>query len=147
MSNFNADNAVASAATPQTRIKVNKQHGRIRYFESSFDAAVSGAPQIADTITWGDLPVGARVISHLSQLSFSAGTSSSTATVGDAGAANRHLTATSITSAGAADLITNAGGVAGYEITEATKTLTSTIAGAAVGSSQKITLRVAYVLD
>lgn len=147
MSNFNADNAAATAATPQTRIKVNKQHGSIRYFESTYDAAVSGAPQIADTITWGDLPVGARVLSHLSQLSFSAGTASATATVGDAVSGNRHLAATSITSAGTADLTSNAAGIASYEITEATKTLTSTIAGAAVGASQKISLRIAYVLD
>lgn len=147
MSNFNADNAASNAATPQTRIKVNKQHGRIRYFESTFDAAVSGAPQIADTITWGDLPVGARVLAHLSQLSWGTGTASSTATVGDAASANRHLAATAITTAGSAGLTSNAAGVASYEITEATKTLTSTIAGAAVAAAQKVTLRVAYVLD
>ena len=147
MANFNADNAAATAAIPQTRIKTNKQHGSIRYFESTFDAAVSGAPQIADTITWGDLPVGARVLAHLSQLSYGTGTASSTATVGDAGSANRHLAAQAINSAGATTLTSNAAGVASYEVTEATKTLTSTIAGAAVGASQKISLRVAYVLD
>lgn len=147
MTNFNASIAAAAATNPPTKVKVNQKHGRIRYFEATFDAAVSGAPQIADTITWGDLPVGARVLAHLSELSFSAGTASSTATVGDAASANRHLAATSIASAGSAKLTSNAGGVESYVVTEATKTLTSTIAGAAVGSSQKIALRVAYVLD
>lgn len=147
MANHNASNAAAKAATPPQRVKANKQHGRIRYFESTFDAAVSGAPGIADTITWGELPVGARVIGHLSQLSFSSGTASSTATVGDAASGNRHLAATSITSAGSASLTSGASGAESFEITEATKTLTSTIAGAAVGASQKIALRVAYVLD
>lgn len=147
MTNFNASIAAASAATPPTKVKANQKHGRIRYFESSFDAAVSGAPQIADTITWGDLPVGARVLAHLSEISWGTGTASSTATVGDAGSGNRHLAATAITTAGSAKLTSNASGVESYVVTEATKTLTSTIAGAAVASSQKLSLRVAYVLD
>lgn len=147
MANFNAKNAAASVATPPTKVKTQDQHGRIRWFESTFDAAVSGAPQIADTITWGVLPVGAKVIGHLSQLSYSAGTASSTATVGDAGSANRHLAAQAINAAGAAVLTSGAAGVESYVVTEATKTVTSTIAGAAVGASQKIALRIAYVLD
>lgn len=147
MANFNASIAAAKAAQPPKRVKSNQLQGRIRYFEATFDAAVSGAPQTSDTITWGDLPVGARVLSHLSELSWGTGTASSTATVGDAGSGDRHLAATSITTAGSTKLTTNAGGLESYEVTEATKTLTSTIAGAAVGSSQKLALRVAYVLD
>src|SRR3546814_1333259 len=100
MANFNADNAAALASTPPTRVKVNKQHGRIRYFESTFDAAVQGAPAVADTITWGSLPVGARFVGHLSQLNWSTGTASSTLTLGDAADADRHLAATAITTAG-----------------------------------------------
>src|SRR3546814_9472382 len=84
MANFNADNAAALASTPPTRVKVNKQHGRIRYFESTFDAAVQGAPAVADTITWGSLPVGARFVGHLSQLNWSTGTASSTLTRSEA---------------------------------------------------------------
>src|SRR3546814_4103059 len=102
MANFNADNAAALASTPPTRVKVNKQHGRIRYFESTFDAAVQGAPAVADTITWGSLPVGARFVGHLSQLNWSTGTASSTLTLGDAADAARHLAATAITTPGVA---------------------------------------------
>src|SRR3546814_18837277 len=102
MANFNADNAAALASTPPTRVKVNKQHGRIRYFESTFDAAVQGAPAVADTITWGSLPVGARFVGHLSQLNWSTGTASSTLTLGDAADADRHLAATAIPTAGVA---------------------------------------------
>jgi len=147
MANFNANIATAQANTPPVKVKANQFFGRIRYFEGFYDAAVSGAPQIGDTITWGNLPVGARVLAHLSELSFSAGTASSTATVGDAGDADRHLAAASIATAGSAKLTSNAGGVESYEVTEATKTVTSTIAGAAVGSSQKIALRIAFVCD
>ena len=147
MANINASLAAAKAATPPITPKANQSHGSIRFFESTYDQAVNGTANIADTITWGDLPVGARVVSHLSTLSYSAGTASSTATVGDAGSANRHLAAQAITSAGQTTLTTGNSGVAGYEITEATKTLTSTIAGAATAAAQKITLRVAYVLD
>lgn len=147
MANFNADLAAAKAATPPNRTKANKQHGRLRIFESTYTAPASGTPQIADTITWGDLPVGARVLSHLSTLSYAAGTASSTATVGDAASANRHLSAQAINAAGQTALTTGNSGVASYEIAEATKTLTSTIAGAAVAANQVITLRVVYVLD
>lgn len=146
MANINATNAAAKAATPPSRLSTTVAHGRIRYFESTYDQAVHGTAAASDTITWGDLPVGAKVLPHLSQLSWGTGTASSTATVGDAASGNRHLAATAITTAGTADL-TSSGGAPGYVITEATKTLTSTIAGASTASAQKITLRVAYVLD
>lgn len=148
MANVNATNAAAIATTPPTKVKVNKQHGRIRYFESTYDQAVDGTAAVADTITWGDLPVGARIVNHLSQMNFGTGTAASTATVGDAVDPDRHLAATAINAAGVATLVTGAAsGVAGYEITEATKTISSTIAGAGTAANQKITLRIAYVLD
>lgn len=147
MANHNATIAAASAAVPPEKTRVNQNHGRIRFFESTYDAAESGAPASGDTITWGELPVGARVIGHLSELSYGAGTADSTATVGDADDADRYLAAQAITSAGSASLTSGAGGAASYVVTEETKTVTSTIAGAAVGAAQKIALRLAYVLD
>jgi len=147
MANINANIAANAAATPPVKSKVNANHGRLRIFESTYDQAVHGTADIADTITWGELPVGARVLSHLSSLSYGTGTASSTATVGDAVSANRHLAAQAINAAGQVALTTGNSGVASYEITEATKTLTSTIAGAATAAAQKITLRVVYVLD
>lgn len=153
MANFNADNAAAVVATPQARVKTNKQHGRIRWFESTYTAPASGTPQIADTITWGKLPVGARVIGPLSSLAYSAGTASSTLNVGDAASAARHLAATAINAAGATALANPASGAASFETSDdsaaATNncTLISTVAGAAVAASQVITLRVAYVVD
>lgn len=153
MANFNADNAAAKASTPPTRVKVNKQHGRVRWFESTYTAPASGTPQIADTITWGDLPVGARVIGPLSSLNVSAGTASSTINVGDAASAARHLAATAITSAGNTALANPANGAASFETSDASETATnncrliSTVAGAAIAANQVLTLRVAYVLD
>ena len=153
MANFNADLAAAKAATPPTRVKVNKQHGRIRWFESTYTAPASGTPQIADTITWGDLPVGARVIGPLSSLNYSAGTASSTINVGDAASAARYLAATSVAAAGNTALANPSNGAASFETSDSSDAATnncrliSTVAGAAIAANQVITLRVAYVLD
>jgi hypothetical protein len=154
MSNINATLQANAVAVPPVRNKVNKSHGRVRYFESNYDAAVDGVAAVADTITWGSLPIGARVIGHLSQLRWSTGTSSSTLNLGDAASAARHLAATAIATAGSAvPEAASAGGVAGFETSDASSaatndcTLISTVAGADIKSDQKITLRVAYVCD
>ena len=153
MANFNATNAASLAKTPPERVEVNKLHGRIRYFESTYDAAVHGVMAIGDTITWGPLPVGARVVGHLSELNWSTGVASATLTVGDAADADRHLAATAITTAGVAVPKAQSASGATFETSDASGsatdncTLTSTLAGAATGAAQKITLRVAYVLD
>lgn len=153
MANFNADNAAAKASSPPTRVKVNKQHGRIRWFESTYTAPASSPPGIGDTITWGDLPVGARVIGPLSSLNYAPGTPSSTLNVGDAASAARHLAATSVASAGNTALANPANGAASFETTDSSEAATnncrliSTVAGAAIAANQVITLRVAYVLD
>lgn len=153
MPNFNADNAAALVATPPTKVKVNKQHGRIRLFEASYVVPATGGPVVADTITWGTLPVGARVLGHLGQLSFGGGAASSTLTVGDAASPARHLAATSVAAAGRA--VPNAADASGasFETTDISNqatnncTLVSTVAGAALGAGQVITLRMPYVLD
>lgn len=153
MANFNADNAASTVAVPQTRNKTNKQHGRVRWFESTYTAPATGTPQIGDTITWGTLPTGARIIGPLSSLNQSAGTASSTLNLGDQASAARHLAATSVAAAGNTLLANPANGAASFETSDnsggATDncTLRSTVAGAAIAANQVITLRVAYVTD
>jgi len=147
MANFQADNAANVAGTPQQRNKVNKQGGRIRWFESTYTAPASGTPQIADTIEFGTLPVNARVIGPLSSLNVSAGTASSTLAIGDGVTAAKYLAATAITSAGNTALANPANGAASPETGESTTKLIGTVAGAAVAAGQVITLRIAYVQD
>jgi len=153
MPNFNADNAASIVATPQSRNKGNKHHGRVRYFESTYTAPAASAPIIADTITWGTLPLGARIIGSLSSLNCAVGTALCTLNVGDAASAARHLAASSVATAAVFSLVNPANGVACFETTDNTKTATdtctvrSTVAGAAIAVSQVITLRLAYVAD
>jgi hypothetical protein len=153
MANFQADNAANVAATPQVRNKSNKQGGRVRWFESTYTAPSSSTPQIGDTIEFGSLPTGARVIGPLSSLAYSAGTASSTLAIGDAASSNRHLAATSIASAGNTALANPSNGAASFETSDNSSAATNnckllgTVAGAAVAASQVITLRVAYVVD
>lgn len=153
MANFNATLQALTAATPPARAQTNVLHGRIRYFESTFTVPVGGLA-IADTITWGSLTAGARIVGHLSQLNFGAGTASSTLNLGDAASAARHLAATSVAAAGTAiPQAASANGAAGFVVTDnsvnATNngTLISTVAGAALLAGQVITLRIAYVMD
>lgn len=153
MANFNADLQTNAVATPPVRNKVNRQHGRMRWFEATYTAPATGMPTIADTITWGSLPVGARTLGHLAQLNWSTGTASSTLNVGDAASAARHLAATAITTAGVATpQAANASG-AQFETSDGSSaatnncTLISTIAGAGLAANQVITLRMPYVLD
>jgi len=88
---------------PTTRIKANKLNGRIRTAEFTYIAPSSGtAPAIGDKIVFGKLPVGARILGHLSKLYFDAGTASSTLAIGDNIVAARHLAATAINAAGSA---------------------------------------------
>ena len=86
----------------QLKVKSNRLGGRIRYAEFNYVAPQSGTPQVGDKIVFGKLPVKARIVGHLSQLKFTAGTASSTLAIGDNGTPARHLAATSIASAGTA---------------------------------------------
>lgn len=152
MANFNADNATAIAAVPPTKVKVNKQHGRQRHFESTIVVPVGGIA-IADTITWGTLPAGCRIVGHQSQLNWATGAASSTLNVGDAAVPARHLAATAVATAGVAITQAQSASGASFETSDnsvgATNncTLLSTVAGAALLAGQVITLRVTYVLD
>lgn len=145
--------ATNNAATPPTRNKVNQLHGRVRFFESTYTVPASNGPIIGETITWGSLPLGARVLGHLSRLRWSAGAASSTLNLGDAASAARHLAATAVTTAGSATPDVAEVGGASFEVTDVSTaatnngTLISTVAGAALQAAQVINLRVAYVLD
>lgn len=151
MASVLADIQTNATATPPVRTKANRLHGRLRIFQATVTPTVAVA--IGETITWGSLPVGARVLGHLSKLYFSAGTASSTINLGDAASAARHLAATAIDSAGSA--VPEAASAAGaqFETSDNSNaatndcTLISTVAGAAIPIGQKLTLTVAYVLD
>lgn len=151
MANALADIATNLAATPPVRTKVNRLGGRVRWFEATVTPAVAVA--IGETITWGTLPLGARILGHLSKLYFSAGAASSTINLGDAASAARHLAATAVTSAGSAVPEAASANGAQFETSDASSaatnncTLISTVAGAAVPITQTLTLKVAYVLD
>lgn len=145
---------------PATRIKANKQAGRIRIFEATYAAPATGMPAIADKIVWGKLPVGARILGNLSRMRWSAGAASCTLNLGDNASAARHLAATSVTSAGSATPDAAEVNGASFETSVDTAnlaneytsaadncTLISTVAGAQMGASQVVTLRVAYVQD
>jgi hypothetical protein len=151
MANATADIRTNEVATPPVRCKVNRLHGRIRHFEATVTPAVAVA--IGVTITWGSLPLGARVLGHLSKLYFSAGTASSTINLGDAASPARHLAATSVAAAGSAVPEAQSASGAQFETSDASSgatnncTLISTVAGAAVPIGQVLTLKVAYVCD
>lgn len=108
MPDFYADistivNGPAFGQPVATRAKANKYGGRLRIAQFTFKAPASGtAPAIADRIIWGELPVNARFIGHLSLLQWSTGTASCTLNLGDSIVAARHLAATAITTAGTA---------------------------------------------
>lgn len=151
MASVLADIQTNAQAKPAVRTKANRLHGRIRVFQATVTPAADVA--IGETITWGSLPVGARVLGHLSKLYFSAGAASSTINLGDAVSAARHLDATSITSAGSAVPEAASADGAQFETTDASTaatnncTLISTVAGADIPAGQVLTLTVAYVVD
>jgi hypothetical protein len=106
MATFYADipttaNGPAYGQPMSNRMKANKLNGRVRYFEATFKAPATGtAPAIGDKIIWGKLPVGARIVNHMSKLYFDAGTASSTLNLGDNVVPARHLAATSVAALG-----------------------------------------------
>lgn len=139
-----------SAQTPGNRLESYDMGGKIRMATLKYTAPATGMPQVADVLVWiPNLPKGARIIPHMTKLYWSAGTASSTLTLGDSATANRYLTATAITSAGSAVAETGAANGATYVTgtNSGDTVLTSTVAGAEIAANQVITLRVAYVQD
>jgi hypothetical protein len=153
MANYNADIQTNLVATPPVRSKVNRLNGRLRVLRAQYTVPASPAFVIGDTITWGPLPVGARIIGYLSQLNCAVGTAATTLNLGDAASAARHLAASSV--ATAATFIPNLAEVNGAQFetsdgsTAATNncTLISTLAGGVLLIGQVINLTVVYVAD
>jgi hypothetical protein len=153
MANFNADLQTNLVATPPVRSKVNRLNGRLRVLRAQYTVPAV-PPAIADTITWGPLPVGARTIGYLSQLNCGVGNALSTLNLGDVASVARHLAASSV--ATAALFVPNVAEVNGAQFetsdgsTSATTNncnLISTVAGAALLAGQVITLTMVYVTD
>lgn len=151
-------NTPASGNNPATRLKANKQGGRIRIFEATY--TVAGTVAVGDKIVWGKLPVKARTLGHMARLRWSAGAASSTLNLGDNVTAARHLAATAVTTAGSATPDAAEVGGASFETSDDSNsvangftsttddcTLISTVAGATLQAGQVITLRMPYVCD
>lgn len=145
---------------PATRVKANRINGRIRIFEASYTVPASGMPGIGEKIIWGKLPVGARTFGNMGKLYFSAGAATSTLNLGDNVSAARHLAATAVNAAGSAvPEAANASGAQFETDNDSASlanafvsaldncTLISTVAGAALGAGQVITLRMPYAQD
>lgn len=159
MSNFFSTQLASLNAAPPVRVKVNRLNGRIRYAMGLWPATAT-APQIADFLYMVRLPVGSRILGHLSQLSWFTGTASETLTVGDTVSTARHLAATAATTAGTAtpQAVTSATGADPFETTDGTLSsgvpsatnncdIGCLVAGAAVAVTQLISLQMAYVQD
>lgn len=143
--------------TPVVKVKVNRMQARIRYFLGIYTAPATN-PQIADTIAFVRLPKGARVLGHLCQLNFAAGTAACTSNLGDAASAARHLAATAINAAGTAIPQAASANGASFETTDDTLSsgdptatnncdVRGTIAGAVVAVAQVIACHFAVAQD
>lgn len=84
-----------------TRAPARRLGGRLRLAEWAF-VVPAATLAIADRIVWGKLPQKASLVGHLSKLTFTAGTASSTINLGDNIVPARYLAATSVASAGTA---------------------------------------------
>lgn len=159
MANFFSTQATALNTSPPTKIKVNLLGGRLRYSFAQFTNFVAAA--IADVIYMGRLPRGARMLGHLSQVTWNTGAASCTANLGDNVTVARHMGATAITAAGNStpQFVTSSNGVIGYETTDETRDgtgtptstndcdLRHTLAGANMQASQIIANHIMFVQD
>ena len=103
MANFTASWINLFVATPQRKGRTDQNHGRIRLFESLYQAPASGTtPAIGDKIIWGQLPLGAVLLSHIARMDWNTGTAACTINLGDSVSTAKHLGATAITGAGSA---------------------------------------------
>lgn len=141
--------AAARVAYPQTLVKPNVQGADIQTFISTYTVPVGGQP-IADVISWGYLPLGARLMPG-TKVYCSVGAASSTLNLGDAVTPARYMAATSVATAGSAAAEAQFANGALFEVTvtkpgDATDTseLRSVVAGAALLAGQVITLVAQY---
>jgi hypothetical protein len=141
--------AAARVAYPQTLVKPNLQGGDLQAFISTYTVP-AGGQAIADVISWGYLPFGARLMPGTA-IYCSAGTASSTINLGDPVTPARYMAASS--AASAAKLLAEAQFASGAlaEVTvvkpgDATDTseLRSVVAGATLLAGQVLTLVAVY---
>ena len=149
MPTFNASLAAARVAFPQTLVKPNVQGADVQVFISSFTVPVGGLA-IADVISWGFLPLGARLMPGTA-IFCAAGTASSTLNLGDPVTPARYMAAASVASAAKlpAEAQFASGGlfeVAVVKPGDATdqSELRSVVAGAGLLAGQVITLVALY---
>ncbi|OYU99360.1 MAG: hypothetical protein CFE45_13245 [Burkholderiales bacterium PBB5] len=152
MANGNATLAAAERGIGAVYVGADVLNGSIRPFFSRYTVPATGGPAIGEVITWGRLPIGARVLFGL--LTCSAGAASSTINLGDAESATRYMAATSVASAGNSTIVpaTIANGGAGFIVQQGPAPkfgpatvldqgeLRSVVAGAALAGGQTIDL-------
>lgn len=147
MSNVNATAAAAASGGARGKIDSSYSDGKLRSMTSTYTSVASEEPQVADTITWGTLPAGARIHGNLSSLNYSIGNAGMTLTLGDVDDDNFILAATDVgTAAGVTTLpLVNADGE--VYVTDEPLTIISTIAVDEMLAGQVITLTIVYTAD
>lgn len=155
MSNQNASLAAARAAVPQSLPRQNQLGGELNVFFATLTNPGSGGVAIGEYISWGFLPLGARVL--FGYLTCSAGTASSTLNLGDPVTPARYLAASSVASAANIAInppATMSQGAAGFEVAvvaPGTATdqseLRSVCAGANIAANQTFTLVLFFVTN
>lgn len=149
MATVNASVSAALAALPQQLVKPNVQGADVQVLVSTYTVPVGGLP-IADKISWGQLPLGARLMPD-TKVYCSVGAASSTLNLGDPVVPARYMAATSVATAGSAVAEAQFANGALFEVAVAQKGLAtdqsellSTVAGAALLAGQVITLVAQY---
>jgi hypothetical protein len=156
MATQNASLSAARANTPQALLRGNQQDGELRIFRSVYNDGLTLTLSIADIISWGYLPKGALIVGGY--LTYTAGTASCTANLGDLQSAARYLAATAINAAGTTSIqppVNIASAVSGgYEVATPAPGLStddseirSVIAGAGSPATQRIVLVAFYVAN
>jgi hypothetical protein len=148
MANQLASVSAARAAIPQTLVAGTQAGGEMFPLFSTLTNPPSGGVAVGENISWGTLPLGARVL--FGYLTFSTGAASCTLNLGDRASPARYVAATSVTTAGTIAInppASNALGAAGFVTNvsapgQATDTceILSVCAGANVNASQTFTL-------
>jgi hypothetical protein len=148
MANQLATVSAARAATPQALVSGNQVGGEMFPLFSTLTNPPSGGVAIGENISWGTLPLGARVL--LGYLTWSTGAASCTLNLGDRATPARYLAATAVTTAGNAAInppVSAANGAPGFVTSVSAPGLAtdhceilSVCAGANVAASQTLTL-------
>ncbi|HBA72208.1 MAG TPA: hypothetical protein DCZ63_08490 [Geobacter sp.] len=135
--------ATANNTNPPQKIDSLNMGTKIRYLNEVYTQGAADG-NVGDVINLPPLPVGAKVIGHLSTCTFSAGNANATLAIGKTGAATALKTATAIADAGTFIMINPAAGVDDVTI-GADERLIATNATAAIKAGQVIRFRIAYV--